>query len=232
MGQAFTYLMLPIELLAGLLFGLGGLAAAYLLRSLRPDWGLVFSLTGLVGLTLIKPRWLPEILLLWEPLLVAVVIVVAGSLAGLFGARRDETPWIGLVSVGGAWATVPDTELISVLLGIAAPFAAGVYPWRILSQSRLGAGMAGALLAIVVILDGGRRSGAVIGAAGAVAVAALPPRDRYWLIRHLVLVAVWARIAGRASTAAGALFLGLGFTLLVVGLDSWWMRMKSARGRG
>lgn len=219
---------MPSELLAGLLCGVVGFAVTGLWR--RLDWGLVWTAVALAGLTLLRPRWTERLADLSLPLTAVAVLSIGLAIGQLFRRGREESAWIFLISLGGAFATVPDTESISVLLGLTLPLAIASEPLRLTSSSSLGGALVGVLSAIVVVTEGVARTGSVIGAAGAMAVAALPGEGRIYLIRHLVLVAVWSRIAGRLPSGLAALAIGLSFTITLLGAEWIWRRRRALRG--
>lgn len=215
---------LPTELLLGLAVGAVGLLVAPVFPKL--DWGLLWTLLALAGLYWFRPQEVGQLSELGGTLYLApvVVVVMAGAGAALFRANTGEGAWMFLVSIGGAWATVPDTEAISILLGSAFPLAIAAFPLRFLASGPLGGGLAGLLGALVVISEAGGRGGSVVGAAGALAVAALPGRGRSRFLRHVLLVALWSRIAGRLPSEFSAFAVGTLLTLLVLGSELLWRR--------
>ncbi|MGI8517458.1 MAG: hypothetical protein ACR2ME_03815, partial [Acidimicrobiia bacterium] len=201
-----------------------GLLVSYLLP--RLDWGLLWMIASLAGLYLARPRALSQLFppkLEWTILVVVILAVTTGA---LFSGGRNENPWLFFISIGGAWATVPDTEAISVLMGAAFPLAIASYPLAKLTNNWVGGALAGLLSALVIISEGGERVGAVLGAAGAVAIAALPGEGSLRLVRHLILVAWWSRVAGRFSSGATAVAVGIGFTLVALGCELFWKRYR------
>lgn len=192
----------------------------------RLDWGFLWLIASMAGLYLTRPRALGQLFpskLEWTILVVVVLAVTTGA---LFSEGRKENPWLFFISIGGAWATVPDTEAISVLLGAAFPLAFASYPLAKLTNNWVGGALAGLLGALVIISEGGERVGAVVGATGAIAVAALPGEGSLRLVRHLILVAWWSRVAGRFSSGAVAVAMGVGFTLVALGCEHFWRRYR------
>lgn len=214
----------PSELLAGLAAGALGLLVSYLLP--RLDWGLLWTLVALAGLYLTRPRAVGRFFPSLLPWAILVVVVLSAAAGALFADGRKENPWLLFISIGGVWATVPDTEAISILLGAAFPLAFASYPLARLTNSRVGGALAGLLSALVIISEAGGRVGALAGASGAVAVAALPGEGTIRLVRHLVLVAWWSRVAGRFSSGAAAVAMGVGFTLVALGCERFWRRYR------
>jgi hypothetical protein len=188
----------------------------------RIDWGLGWTVLGVVGLSLARPRWLDngavEISVI---VTIAVIVIVASATANLFGERRMGNAWFFLISLGGVWAAVPDTESISFLLGLTALLVFASLPLRWATSSWWGGAIAGGLAAMVLLAGAGQRVGAAIGAAGALAVVALPGADGTTrLVRHLVLVALWSRVVARVQDGLGALALGVGLTLVVIAAEA------------
>ncbi|MCA1735250.1 MAG: hypothetical protein LC739_03795 [Actinobacteria bacterium] len=180
---------------------------------------------SLAALYLTRPRALGQ-LFPSKPEWTILVVVLAVTTGALFSDGRKENPWLFFISIGGAWATVPDTEAISVLMGAAFPLAIASYPFAKLTNNWVGGALAGLLGALVVVSEAGGRAGAVVGAAGAIAVAALPGEGSLRLVRHLILVAWWSRVAGRFSSGAAAVAMGVGFTLVALGCELFWRRYR------
>jgi hypothetical protein len=219
--------LLPIELAWGALAGGLALIVIALLRKL--DWAFWWTITATAALLLVRPQALRLQSVAGMGLgAVVVTLVAAAAVALLFGKPRAENPWLFFISLGGVWATVPDTELISLLLGLTVPLAVASLPMRWSTQSWWGGVLAGALAAIVVLLQSGDRAVAAIGATGALAVAALPGRGMPGLLRHLILVMFWSRVAAHQANAWSALALGVGFTILATGAETLWGRFRRA----
>ncbi|MGI8516305.1 MAG: hypothetical protein ACR2NT_14480 [Acidimicrobiia bacterium] len=193
----------------------------------RLDWGFFWMAASLAALYLTRPRALGQLFPSKpEWTILVVVVVLAVTTGALFSDGRKENPWLFFISIGGAWATVPDTEAISVLMGAAFPLAIASYPLSKLTNNWVGGALAGLLGALVVVSEAGGRAGAVVGAAGAIAVAALPGEGSLRLVRHLILVAWWSRVAGRFSSGAAAVAMGVGFTLVALGCELFWRRYR------
>jgi len=211
------------ELFLGRLLGVLGLGGTLLRR--RLDWAVVWTLAASVGVAVFRSRLLREFGDRVGPLELLLLAAIVASLAILFGRRQDASipSWLFTISLAGGFLAIPDTESIALLLGVALALAAGVKLLGGFSGSLLGGGLAGLLLTLVLVDGSGDRAAALVGAAGAACVAAIAPAR---LLRHLVLVLVWSRLASRAASPAEAVLLGGGFTALPVGGEALWMRFR------
>jgi hypothetical protein len=117
----------------------------------------------------------------WVVWLVFVGIVLGGAFSADLDrrvARLGLGPVLLLVSVGGLYATVPDTELARPLVGAAIPLALCGWPLRV---ARLGAGGTPAAIALflwVAAFEGLGRPGSIVGAFGALALLLTEPIGR------------------------------------------------------
>ena len=169
--------------------------------------------------------------LAWVEALVVVGIVVGGALAAdvdRFHARAGLGPVLLSVTVTGCYVTLPDTEFIATLLGVALPLTLLGFP---VALATLGSGIyvALGLLAWVAAVEGRGRGSAVVGAFACLGVLAIePPLRRALGSRARVLkspcsgltlaviglqvgiVLVTSRIAGLepSATRAGVISLG------------------------
>ena len=176
----------------------------------------------------------------------ALVLVVAGpALAGAATADVDgrlagsgTTALLFLVSLGGAYATLPDTELARITLGAALP--ATVLAWPV-SLARLGnGGSYGAvgLFLWVAVVEGAGRPGSTVGAAACLGVLLVEPLGRLlarhrpghaWVARvvpgagvailvgaQCTLALYFARVAGFEQLAARATVLALPVALVAL----------------
>ncbi|HJU81969.1 MAG TPA: hypothetical protein VJ796_09505 [Acidimicrobiia bacterium] len=208
------------ELLLGLLLGLVGLPVAALIR--RADWGALFVALALAGVWLFTPRWIDSPPPFPLPLVVAAIVVATVAVALLFRSGGHVAPWPFLIALGGAWATVPDTESISVLLGAALPLAFAAVPLGYTPIGPFGGGAAGLLSAVVALSEAGSRSAAAVGAIGALTMTAFWRNDRLSWLAHLALVGFWSRVAGRTSSGPQALVWGLAGTAVILGARALW----------
>ena len=222
---------IPTQLLVGL--ALSAVAVELAFRTPNPKViGCILGIPGavLVGTASDFPG--PS----WTAPLVVVTTLVGGPLAADVdrrAARLGLGPVLWMITVIGVYATVPDTELVRPLVGVAIPLAIAGWPLR---AARLGAGGAAAatgLLIWVAGLDGYGRPGSIVGAAGALGLLLVEPPGRLALkgrVRPLarrigvkgfvaafigahIVVVFWAtRVAGMAETgvpAAALLLPGL-----------------------
>ena len=149
------------ELPAQLLVGLALSAVAVELAFRTPNPKVIGCLLGIPGAVLVGtasdfrgPSWTAP--------LVIVTTLVGGPLAADVdrrAARLGLGPVLWLITVIGVYATVPDTELVRPLVGVAIPLAIAGWPLR---AARLGAGGVAAatgLLTWVAGLDGYGRPG-------------------------------------------------------------------------
>jgi hypothetical protein len=150
------------------------------------------------------------------------MVVAAVAVGLLFRSGGNAAPWPFLIALGGAWATVPDTESISVLLGAALPLALAAVPLGYTRSGTLGGGAAGLLSALVAFSEAGPRSAAAIGAIGSLTMTAFWRNDRLSWLAHLALVGFWSRVAGRASSGPKALVWGLAGTAVILGARALW----------
>ena len=207
----------------GLLAGAAAVLVAIVASNrLKLDWGLLWAVaTGAAWLLLGAPgeAMLNRSLDLHPWALPSAV--VAASLSGwaLWRVRdRPLAPIAVVLSLGGVWATVPDTELIAVQLGVSAGLLWAWWPRRFVAIGRVGVVLVPAVAMLAVLIGGsGRRTG-LIGGLGAMAILAgyaLLDDRRPWLTLgvHLGWVLGWARLAGLRRTATAALIVGAAVTV-------------------
>lgn len=208
--------------------GLAGLLLSYRLRHRSPDWGLVWGAavvialvaTGLLqgGVVGSGPRG-PSTPL-WE-----IAIAVLAAIFAVYGIQRLRTKWVGAIAVavtiGGIWATVPDTERAAILIGVTAALAWAWWPAEWASPRFAGSLVIGFILAWVALRGGAGRETGLLGALGSMAMLgwsayALPEaRPGLTIAGHVVLVAVWSRWAGLSTSSATALAIGVSASLAV-----------------
>ena len=93
-------------------------------------------------------------------------------------ARLGLGPVLWLLTVFGVYVTVPDTELIRPLVGVAIPLALCGWPLRV---ARVGAGGAAAGIALLMWVgaaEGYGRPGSIVGAAAALGLFLVEPAGR------------------------------------------------------
>jgi hypothetical protein len=204
------------------------LLLSYGLRKRSPDWGLVwgaavviaFVATGLLrgGVAGSGPRGASTPL--WQ-----IAISVLAALFAAYGIKRLRPGWVGAFAVaatiGGIWATVPDTERAAVLIGVTAALAWAWWPAEWASPRFAGSLAIGLLLAWVALRGGEGRETGWIGAVGSMATLGwsafvLPESPRGLILAgHVALVAVWSRWAGLSTSSATALAIGVSASLAV-----------------
>lgn len=200
----------------------------------------------------LKPGWTPDWGLLWFAAVVVagasaklldrtateqaftqrswVLPLAAAAFAAVFYGlqrhrRRSDTSLAFLLSVGGVWATVPDTEHALLLLGATAPLVLVWWPRAWVTIGIGGAVVVGASVIWGAGLGSYGRDGAYVGAFGALASLALldvPVRlKRFNLGFHFVTVFAWSRIAGLSRSSTTALVLGAVLTLAILLVKRW-----------
>lgn len=208
--------------------GLIGLLLSYGLRRRSPDWGLVWGaavIVALIATGLLRggvagsgPRGASTALF-------QIAIAVLAALFAAYGIQRLRPGWVGAFAVaatiGGIWATVPDTEQAAVLIGVTAALAWAWWPADWASPRFNGSLVIGFLLAWVAWRGGEGRETGWIGAVGSMAVLgwtafALPDAHPGLILAgHVALVAVWSRWAGLSTSSAQALAIGVSASLAV-----------------
>jgi hypothetical protein len=178
---------------AQLLWGLLAVAAANELASHTPNPKIIGCLLVAPGAYVVAtstdfagPGWV-------VPLVVVAITFGAPSAADLDqrGARLGVGPVMWLVTVVGVYATVPDTELIRPLVGVAMPLALCGWPLRVARLGAAGTAAGIALLMWVGAAEGYGRPGSIVGAAGALGLFLVEPVGRALLRRRVV---PWSRV--------------------------------------
>jgi hypothetical protein len=130
-----------------------------------------------------------------------------------------------LITAFGIWATVPDTELARILIGVLIPLGLATAGFIGAKASSAGAFALGGLLAWVPAVSGLGRPGAIIGGWACIGILALVPaasrlrktsipyRRAVVVLGHLGLVFVASRVVGLWDSAAVA--------ALAVGATAW-----------
>ncbi len=198
----------PAPLLAGMILALPG------------AWRLV------AGQTFFGPSWVP-----W-------LVILGTAILGPLAAETDRDlgrlglgPVMWLFTIGAVYSTVPDTELILVLLGVAMPLALLGLPFRLARLGEGGSAAAIGLMLWVAAQGGWARPGSIVGSVGALALFVTIPighRLRVWFRfelqwsrnrRALGILAAQLGLALWASRIAGmALGAGEAFVRLVPAL--------------
>ena len=166
----------------------------------------------------------------WVRVLVFVTIVAGGALVADVDrrtARLGLGPLLFAVTVGGVYATVPDTEQALVLLGVAAPVALLGWPLRRAVLGRAGSPAAVAVLMWSAAVGGVGRPSSIVGAVGCLGLFVVAPLSRrsvrtsapVVVAAHALLVLLSARVAGLRPTVRAAVAVVL--LELVVGVAVW-----------
>jgi hypothetical protein len=228
-----------VEFLTGAVAGFLGLVVLLSVSLLRMNWGLmwvmaVVSATHILG----KADWAVTQQAIARHGWILPGLVAAVVLGGI-GLLRSAPPYAAVSAVmvvAGVWATVPDTERITIQLGVAASMLWISWPARIATVGKLGALLLPVVVCWAGVIGGVGRDGSVVGAFGVVATLAwflLPDRLRpgngiHGVLFHALLVVVWSRIAGMAESAATAAVLGVAIS---VGLAAALGFLLHLRGR-
>lgn len=250
--------MLPDDLLTGLgVLAIGGLLGELFGRAAFSQlWGLLISAGAMLpGATLVAnsaeiedPGWVTPTLL--------VVIAVGAALAADFdrtigtgkGGLSGLPPVLLAVTMGGVWATVPETQHAVVLVGAAVPVVLLGWPRPLASLGGTGAALTVGTIAWVTAVDGVARPGAVVGGFACLGLFVLEPllrrigaadvvvpdggvRPLVVLVgAHLVLVGLSSRVAGLSTSAVEALaFVALAYIVVAVALVANRFRTGSPR---
>jgi hypothetical protein len=218
----------------GALFGVvlllaGGLGERFVPTPLRAIVGPVFLFPGSLVLGLAahhhNAAW-------WSTALLIFGLPVFGTLAADFDnhhGRRAYGPILFVITVGGVYLTVPDTEGARALLGVALPMVLLTVPRPMATLGFGGSAAAVGVLMYDSTLEGIGRAGSIVGAVGCLGLFLYEPVGRVLLVRmrerdghgprdHYRNVAIavvlhgavvfWAsRVAGRSEGAVAAFLL-------------------------
>ncbi len=167
----------------------------------------------------------------WVPWLLFAWIVVGAPLVTNFDlhfADRGYGPILLLVSIAGMFTTLPDTEEILVLFGVAVPLALLAWPKVVASLGAIGVYPALGMMAWAIANGGRGRESAIIGATASLALLVVEPLIRWWSNRtlldripnrwwwvpvvaglQLVVVLLVARVAGLSDTPQRAALVAM-----------------------
>lgn len=152
------------------------------------------------------------------PVLVGGAVVAVVAITDLDARRPGLYPLLMAITVAGTWATLPDTEEATALLGAAllVVVVSAVVPLR---SERLGTVLAAAAVVATIGLGGAGRDGAIVGATIALLSLASAPLVRRWTMRrpptaaiiatHAGVVAIATRVGGLRADAASSAAIGL-----------------------
>ncbi|MDH3189837.1 MAG: hypothetical protein OEM39_04255 [Acidimicrobiia bacterium] len=214
------------QFLIGIGLGLVGLTATYLLRHKKADWGLIWTGSGLVAVAFANVgRFRFDAVFEAPWAFVPAILAAAVAASGVMRLKNDLLVIPALaVTLGGIWATLPDTEKVGALLGVSAVL---VWGWVGTGWSRprlVGAFGFGLLTALAVLYGGLSRDTALIGGLGSLASLGLcafvlpASKPAVWIPTHLALVLVWSRWAGLSNSLMTALGIGLVASALAVAI--------------
>lgn len=227
------------QFLIGLGLGLVGLLATYLLRHKKVDWGVIWTVSGVAAVASANVGRFRFDAVFESPwALILAILAGAVAAAGVTRLRNDLLVVPALaVTLGGIWATVPDTEKVGALLGVTAVL---VWGWVGTGWARprlIGAFGFGLLTALAVVYGGLSRDTAMVGGLGSLAALglcayALPvSRPAIWIPTHLALVVVWSRWAGLSDSLVTALGIGLVASALAVAIGYFAGETEASRAR-
>jgi len=227
--------------IVGVLLTLAALPAIGVTRDLPIDLWFGIVLLGVAGTlypwarrvpllpaALVAPGawWMTQVVELpgaaWVPWLLFAWIILSTPLVTSFDrhfAERGYATVFLLVSIAGMFATLPDTEEILVVFGVAVPLALLAWPMVKASLGAIGIYPVLGVMAWVIAFGGRGRESAVIGAAAGLAFLVIEPLVRWWRGRtlldrvpgglwwvpaagafQLVVVLLSARVAGLSET--------------------------------
>jgi hypothetical protein len=234
---------LPHELTVpgALWVGTGALVVAGAIAARSPSPGVTGALLAVPGGILLAAA-LPGDPPAWAVLLVVVGPAVAGATTADLDtrlARSGTGSLLFLIALGGAYATLPDTEL--VLLALGAALCVTVLAWP-LTLARFGPGGsygATGLFLWIAVVEGVGRPGSTVGAAACLGILVVEPLGRSlarrWpgpvlprrrtqtfgplllALSQCLLALYFGRIAGFAQLPSQALILALPVALFAVG---------------
>jgi hypothetical protein len=133
---------------------------------------------------------------LWVPIVMVAGTAAVGATAADVDrrtARLGVAPLLLVITVIGVYFTVPDTELMRAMVGVALPLVLLAWPYTAAALGAGGAYAAVALLLWLAPIEGVGRPGAIVGALGAFGLLAAEPAGRAlvpYLERRMVLTRV------------------------------------------
>ncbi len=146
------------------------------------------------------------------PAWTVALLVLGPALAGTTTSDLDERaaasgtgPVLFAVALGGMYATVPDTELVLVALGVALPVTLLAWPFTLARLGRGGSYAACGLFLWIAVIEGVGRSGSTVGAAACLGLLVAEPVGRALARR---CVPGHLRVASLPDTAPPAVLIG------------------------
>ena len=158
----------------------------------------------------------------WPVWLLFAMIVIGAPLAASFDRQHAKTgygPVLLALTIAGAYTTLPDTEEILVLFGVAIPLVLLAWPKPLASLGAWGAYPAVGLLAWVIAWGGRGRETAIIGAVACLGLLVAEPIARYVARRSATLLDRVPAGAGGAVLAGLAQVVVVAVTARVAGLQ-------------
>ena len=173
---------------------------------------LVGGVLALVGGVILAGSATPVPPPAWTTVILVLGPALAGTAVADFDRRRSRSglgPQLLLISILGLYATVPDTELVLVLLGAMVPLALLAWPrvW-----GRLGSGGAYAVTGVflwITTIEGAPRGGSIVGGVATLALLLTEPLGRRLAPRP----ALDGAVGGAHGAATGGRLGGFGFVV-------------------
>ena len=197
------------------------------------------------------------------PVWTAALLILGPACAGTAMADLDDRvsstgagPVLFAVALGGMYATVPDTELVRVALGVALPVTLLAWPFTLARLGRGGSYAAAGLFLWIAVVEGIGRSGSTVGAAACLGMLVAEPLGRMvasrqrggryrrlpapraaaspvvLVVSQLILVLYFARVAGFQTLAARATVLAAPAVAAAVIGAALGTRSRARSGRG
>ncbi len=204
--------------LYGAVAGLVGLGLAYAFKRRGSDWGIWWALAAIPVTARYGSLRVGPAERVFDDVLWAIPVALAAVGLAAFGLVRLRDEWVGgpafVLTVGGIWTTVPDTEHLAVLLGVTAAVIWAWWPGFWSRPAVLGSIAVALLIAWGTLVGSVTRDSGIVGGLGALASLGwfaifVPIKNRYvWLASYALVVLVWARWAGLSATGSRALLIG------------------------
>jgi hypothetical protein len=181
----------------------------------------------------------------WVQALIVVGTVVIGATTADFDrhtARSGLAPLLLFAAVGGIYLTVPDTEIMRCVVGVALPLVLLSWPFVTAALGAGGAYASVGLLLWIIPIEGLGRAGSIVGSVAAFALLVGEPlgraafralgrqmrraqiRLRYprttVIAVQVVLVLYASRVAGVVSSASTAFVLSVPVLVLAIGFGA------------
>lgn len=170
----------------------------------------------------------------WSALAFPAMVLLVGS--GVWAMGRSSVagalgPMFAVV-VAGAWVTVPETDIITVLAGVAIPLGLATLPWIGGRPSAAGSMALAGVFAWIVLAGGIARPWTIVDAwvaavslplmAAVVSFRRSPPRYLILGVVHVLYVLVVTRIAD-FTTSVSTVLIGGSLALAAAGAALWWL---------